>query len=73
MDKRSISTNDSRDSNIGPRNSCVVSLQTSYNVNYEDEIRDAPEIDKIEIIICDRIETGINDGDKFINSRLGLE
>ena len=60
-------------SSISPRESQVA---LSHG-NCEDELQEAPEIGKTETTMEEQSNngngTGINDGDRFINSRLGKQ
>ena len=72
--EKAISFEDSRDSNVGPSNSCVEGSVPAHNVNCQDENLDATETNAIETIMekqpNDDDGKGINDGDRFINSSI---
>ena len=73
--EKAISSEDSRDSNVGPSNLCMEGSLPAHDVNFEDENLDAPETNAIETTMekqsNDGDGKGINDGDRFINSSVG--
>ena len=74
--KEAICSEDSRDTNAEPNNSCLEGSQPAHYVNCEDEKNsDASEMNAMKITMEKRSNdgdgNGINDGDRFINSSVG--
>ena len=76
--KKAISSDDSRDSNVGPNNSCVPGWPPEHHVNCEDEKKsDAMKTNAMETTMKPQSNNGygegINDGLKVGNSIEGMK
>ena len=70
--EKTVSSEDSRDSNVGPNNSCVKGSQPAHHVNCEGEKNlDAMKMNPMETTMKQQSNngygTGINDGRKVGN------
>ena len=74
--KEAICSEDSRDTNAEPNNSCLEGSQPAHYVNCEDEKNpDAPEMNAMKITMeqqsNDGIGNGTIDGERFVDSSIG--